>query len=388
MAAKKDYYEVLGVARSVTQEEIKKAYRKLALQHHPDKHKGDKKAEEKFKEIGEAYEVLSDPQKREAYDRFGHQAFAPGGGMPGGGFHDPFELFRDVFGSGGLGGTIFGDIFEDAFGGGGGGRGRRRGSRSTQGADLRYDLEIDFLEAVQGCEKEITIRRPSPCSHCDGSGAASGSKVVTCSTCRGQGQVAVNRGFFSIAQPCPKCGGTGQSIEHPCKHCHGEGRAEQNARIKLKIPAGVDTGARLRSSGQGEAGTRGGAAGDLYVVLSVRSHPVFERQEDDLFCEVPVSFAQLALGAEISVPSLDGELSLKIPAGTASDKVFRLRDQGVPSLSGRGQGDLHVRVRVEIPKHLNAAQKQALENFSRLCDDSTHPEGRSFLEKARKLFKG
>jgi len=366
VAAKKDYYEVLGVARSATQEEIKKAYRKLALQHHPDKHKGDKKAEEKFKEIGEAYEVLSDPQKRDAYDRFGHQAF----------------------GSGGLGGTIFGDIFEDAFGGGGGGRGRRRGSRSTQGADLRYDLEIDFLEAVQGCEKEITIRRPSPCSHCDGTGAASGSKVVTCSTCRGQGQVAVNRGFFSIAQPCPKCGGNGQTIEHPCKHCHGEGRAEENARIKLKIPPGVDTGARLRSSGQGEAGTRGGAAGDLYVVLSVRSHPVFERQDDDLFCEVPVSFAQLTLGADITVPSLDGELNLKIPGGTASDKVFRLRSQGVPSLSGRGRGDLHVRVRVEIPKHLNAAQKQALENFSRLCDESTHPEGRSFLEKARKLFKG
>ncbi len=272
--------------------------------------------------------------------------------------------------------------------GGGGGRGRRRGSRPNQGADLRYDLEIDFLEAIQGCEKEITLRRPAPCSHCDGTGAASGSKVVTCATCRGQGQVAVNRGFFSIAQPCPKCGGTGQTIQHPCKHCHGEGRAEENARIKLKIPAGVDTGARLRSSGQGEAGSRGGAAGDLYVVLSVRSHPVFERQDDDLFCEVPVSFAQLTLGSEISVPSLDGELNLKIPAGTPSDKVFRLRSQGVPSLSGRGRGDLHVRVRVEIPKHLTAAQRQALEQFSTLCDESTHPEGQSFLEKARKLFKG
>ncbi|NDF17055.1 MAG: molecular chaperone DnaJ [Verrucomicrobia bacterium] len=386
MASKRDYYEVLGVARTATAEEIKKAYRKLALQHHPDKHKGDKKAEEKFKEIGEAYEALSDPQKRDAYDRFGHRAFAPGGGMAGGGFHDPFDLFREAFGSSGLGGTIFGDIFEDAFGGGG--RGRGRGGRSNQGADLRYDLEIDFLEAVRGCEKEITIRRPAPCSHCDGTGAASGSKAVPCATCRGQGQVAVNRGFFSIAQPCPKCGGAGQTIEHPCKHCRGEGRTEQNARIKLKIPAGVDTGSRLRSPGQGESGTRGGTSGDLYVVLSVRSHPVFERQEDDLYCEVPVSFAQLALGADIRVPGLDGELHVKIPAGTSSDKVFRLRGQGVPLLSGRGRGDLHVRIRVEIPKNLNSAQKQALENFFRLCDESTHPEHSSFLEKARKLFQG
>jgi len=385
VSAKKDYYEVLGVVRSASAEDIKKAYRKLAVQHHPDKHKGDKKAEEKFKEIGEAYEVLSDQQKRDAYDRFGHRAFAPGAGMGGGGFHDPFEVFREVFSSGGVGGGIFGDIFEGAFGGGSSGRG---GSRSNQGSDLRYDLEIDFLEAVLGCEKEITLRRPVPCSSCEGSGAASGSKAVTCTTCRGQGQVAVNRGFFSIAQTCPKCGGSGQSIQHPCKKCHGEGRVEENARIKLKIPAGVDTGSRLRSSGQGEAGPRGGKAGDLYVVLSVTSHPVFQREEDDLFCEVPVSFSQLALGAEISVPSLDGELKLKIPAGTASDKVFRLRDQGVTSLSGRGRGDLHIRVRIEVPKHLNHAQKDALEQFAKLCDESTHPEGHSFLEKARKLFKG
>jgi len=384
VSAKKDYYEVLGVPRSASAEDLKKAYRKLAIQHHPDKHKGDKKAEEKFKEIGEAYEVLSDQQKRDAYDRFGHRAFAPGAGMGGGGFHDPFEVFREVFSSGGVGGGIFGDIFEGAFGGGGG----RRSGRSNQGSDLRYDLEIDFLEAVLGCEKEITLRRPVACSTCEGTGAASGSKVITCSTCRGQGQVAVNRGFFSIAQTCPKCGGSGQSIQHPCKKCHGEGRVEENARIKLKIPAGVDTGSRLRSAGQGEAGPRGGKAGDLYVVLSVASHSVFQREEEDLFCEVPVSFSQLALGSEISVPSLDGELKLKIPAGTASDKVFRLRDQGVPSLSGRGRGDLHIRVRIEVPKHLNHAQKEALEQFARLCDESTHPEGHSFLEKARKLFKG
>ena len=216
MSAKKDYYEVLGTPRTSTAEEIKKAYRKLAVQHHPDKHKGDKKAEEKFKEIGEAYEVLSDQQKRDAYDRYGHRAFAPGSGMGGaGGFHDPFEVFREVFSSGGgAGAGIFGDIFEGAFGGGGGGR---RGSRSNQGSDLRYDLEIDFMDAVRGCEKEITIRRPVSCSSCYGSGAAAGSKVVTCTTCRGQGQVAVSRGFFSIAQTCPKCGGSGQSIQTPCK---------------------------------------------------------------------------------------------------------------------------------------------------------------------------
>jgi len=265
VSTKKDYYEVLVVSRTSTAEEIKKAYRKLAVQHHPDKHKGDKKAEEKFKEIGEAYEVLSDQQKRDAYDRYGHRAFAPGSGMGGaGGFHDPFEVFREVFNSGGGGGGIFGDILEGAFGGGGGGR---RGARSNQGSDLRYDLEIDFMEAVRGCEKEITIRRPVPCSPCQGTGAAAGSKATTCSTCRGQGQVAVSRGFFSIAQTCPKCGGSGQTIQNPCKSCRGEGRVEENARIKLKIPAGVDTGSRLRSVGQGEAGSRGGPAGDLYVVL-------------------------------------------------------------------------------------------------------------------------
>jgi len=384
VSAKKDYYEVLGVPRSVTPEEIKKAYRKLAVQHHPDKHKGDKKAEEKFKEIGEAYEVLSDPEKRPAYDRYGHRAFAPGaGGGGGGGFHDPFDVFREVFNSGGGGASIFGDILEGAFGGGG----NRRASRSNQGSDLRYDLEIDFLEAVRGCEKEITIRRPMPCAKCEGTGASAGSKAVTCPTCRGQGQVAVSRGFFSVAQTCPKCHGSGQSIQNPCKTCHGEGRAEENARIKLKIPAGVDTGSRLRSSGQGEAGSRGGPAGDLYVVLSVLPHSVFQRDEDDLHCEVPISFCHLALGAEISVPSLDGELKLKIPAGTASNKVFRLRDQGVPSVSGRGRGDLHIRITVEVPKHLNPTQREALEQFAKTCDESTHPDGRSFLEKARKLFQ-
>jgi len=385
VSAKKDYYEVLGVPRSSTAEEIKKAYRKLALQHHPDKHKGDKKAEEKFKEIGEAYEVLSDQQKRDAYDRYGHRAFAPGAGMGGGGgFHDPFEVFREVFNSGGAGAGIFGDIFEGAFGGSGGGR---RGSRSNQGSDLRYDLEIEFMEAVRGCEKEVTIRRPVSCPPCQGSGAAPGSKAVTCPTCRGQGQVAVSRGFFSIAQTCPKCGGTGQSIQNPCKSCHGEGRVEENARIKLKIPAGVDTGSRLRSVGQGEAGSRGGSSGDLYVVLTVKSHPVFEREEHDLFCDVPVAFSQLALGAEISIPSLDGEMTLKIPAGTSSNKVFRIRGQGVPSVSGRGRGDLHIRTQVEVPKHLNPAQKEALEHFAKLCDEHTHPERHSFFEKAKKIFK-
>lgn len=386
MSAKKDYYEVLGVPRSSTPEEIKKAYRKLAVQHHPDKHKGEKKAEEKFKEIGEAYEVLSDQPKRDAYDRYGHRAFAPGSGMGGaGGFHDPFEVFREVFSTGGGGASIFGDILEGAFGGGGGG-GRRSG-RSNQGSDLRYDLEIDFMEAVRGCEKEITIRRPVTCSPCQGSGAAPGSKISTCSTCRGQGQVAVNRGFFSIAQTCPKCGGSGQSMQTPCKSCRGEGRAEENARIKLKIPAGVDTGSRLRSVGQGEAGARGGPSGDLYVVLSVQSHSVFEREESDLACHVPISFSQLALGAEISIPSLDGEMKLKIPAGTAADKVFRLRGQGVPSVSGRARGDLHIRIQVEVPKNLNPAQKEALQTFATLCDEHTHPEGHSFLEKAKKLFQ-
>jgi molecular chaperone DnaJ len=384
---KRDYYEVLTVERNAEGDEIKKAYRRLAVKFHPDKNPGDKSSEDKFKEVGEAYEVLSNPDKRSAYDRFGHQAFAPGGGMGGGfgggggGMHDPFEVFREVFGAGrGGGGGIFGSIFEDAFGqdGGGGGRGR--------GTDLRYDLRITFLEAAHGVEKEIEIAKLQACDACHGSGAEPGSKVTTCPTCAGHGQVAVTRGFFNIAQTCPKCRGAGQVIEKPCRTCRGEGRMEKTSKIKIKIPAGVEDGTRLRSSGQGEGGTRGGAAGDLYVVLHVEAHEIFERDGRDLFCTVPVSFAKSALGGDIRVPTLEGHALLKVPAGTPTGKVFRLKGKGLPEVQGRGIGDLNVKLYVEVPTRLNLDQKHKLQAFADSCDEETHPEENSFFRKAKEFF--
>jgi molecular chaperone DnaJ len=379
--AKRDYYHVLGVERSATPEEIKKSYRKLAVKFHPDKNPGDHTAEEKFKELGEAYEVLSSPDKRAAYDRYGHQAFSQGGG--GGGVHDPFEVFREVFGGGRNGGGIFDGIFGEAFGGGDaterGGRGR--------GSDLRYDMRITFQEAARGVEKEIEIAKLQPCDTCHGSGAEPGSKVTTCPTCGGHGQVAVTRGFFNIAQTCPKCRGAGQVIEKPCHTCRGEGRIEKNSKIKIKIPPGVEDGTRLRSSGQGEGGVRGGAAGDLYVVLHVEPHELFQREGTDLFCNVPISFARAALGGEIKVPTLEGSAILKIPAGTPSNKVFRLRGKGMPEVHGRGIGDLHVKIYVEVPTRLTPEQRTRLEAFAESCDDETHPEENSFFRKAKDFFK-
>ena len=382
---KRDYYEVLSVSRNADGDEIKKSYRRLAVKYHPDKNPDDKTAEDKFKELGEAYEVLSNPDKRSAYDRFGHQAFAQGGGMGGfggGGTHDPFEVFREVFGGGGRGGGIFGSIFEEAFqqdGGERGGRGR--------GADLRYDMRISFQEAARGVEKEIEISKLQTCEVCHGSGAAPGSKVTTCPTCGGHGQVAVTRGFFNIAQTCPKCRGAGQVIEKPCHTCRGEGRAEKTGKIKIKIPAGVEDGTRLRSSGQGEGGTRGGAAGDLYVVLHVEAHEIFEREGRDLFCTVPISFARAALGGEIKVPTLEGHAMLKVPAGTATGKVFRLKGKGLPEVHGRGIGDLHVKLYVEVPTRLNLDQRHKLQAFADSCDEETHPEETSFFKKAKDFFK-
>ena len=384
-ATKRDYYEILGVSKGCSEEELKKAYRKMAVKYHPDKNPGDKTAEDKFKELGEAYEVLSNPDKRAAYDRYGHAAFQQGGGAPGGfpgaaggGFHDPFEIFREVFGGGG-GGGIFGDMFEGAFSGGG-------RSRQGRGSDLRYDLEITLEEAVRGCEKEITVRKPAPCDTCNGSGAAPGSKVTSCATCGGHGQVSVSRGFFSMTQTCPKCHGAGVTIQKPCPTCGGEGRTDKASKIKLRIPAGVDTGSRLRSSGQGEAGLRGAPAGDLYVVLHVREHPVFTRHEHDLLCEIPISFAKAALGGEIEVPTLDGKAVVKIPAGTQSGKIFRLKGKGVPDLRGGHTGDLHAQVVVEVPASLNSAQRKKLEEFAALCDDATRTREKSFFDKARSFF--
>ncbi len=372
--AKRDYYEVLGVARDASSEEIKKAYRKLAVKHHPDKNPGDKSAEEKFKELGEAYEILDDAQKRSAYDQYGHAAFDRRGGH-GGGFHDPFDVFREVFGGGG--------IFEDFFGGG-----RQNAGGPQRGEDLRYDLELTFEEAVHGTEKEITVTKQERCDVCRGSGAEAGSQTRTCPTCAGRGQVLSSRGIISFAQTCPQCHGAGSVIDKPCKACRAEGRRERTSKIPLKIPAGVDTGSRLRSASNGDAGLRGGPPGNLYVVLHVKPHEIFQRDGDDLLCEVPVSFVQAALGDEIEVPSLDGKgASIRVPAGTQPGTMFRLRGKGVKNVQGYGHGDLHVRVAVEVPTHLTSAQKAKLEEFSALCTAKENPLSTSFFEKAKRIFK-
>jgi len=385
--AKEDYYELLGVQKGVTEEELKKAYRKKAVQFHPDKNPGNKQAEETFKKVSEAYEVLKDADKRAAYDRYGHAAFqGPGGGGRGpaagggGGFHDPSDIFREVFGQQGRGGGGGGGIFDEMFGGGGGGGADRDGS------DLRYDLEITLEEAAKGVEKEISFRKAMTCERCTGSGAEPGSKRVTCPTCRGAGQIRRSASIITFTQACPTCGGTGQKIEKPCTVCRGEGRTPQTTKINVRIPAGVETGSRLRSSGNGEAGSSGGSPGDLYIVLSVKDHELFEREGDALRCEIPIKFTLAALGGSIEAPTLFGKVSLKIPAGTASGTTFRLREKGMPSLRGGRQGDQLVRVQVEVPSSLTAEQRKLLEDFARVSGDAAEPTSKSFFEKAKKFF--
>lgn len=369
-----DPYETLAVSRSAAMEEIRTSYRQLAMKYHPDRNPGDPAAEESFKEISQAYDILIDPDKRAAYDRYGYAAFQGPGGGPGAGFHDPFDLFREVFGSGG------GGIFEHFFGGSGG------GGNQARGADLRYDLEIKLEEAARGVEKEIEIGKTGRCSACGGSGGGPGAHLHTCPTCRGRGQVIASRGFFQVAQPCPRCHGAGQMFDHPCKVCRGDGRAETTTRIKLKIPAGIEDGSRLRSGGNGEAGVRGAASGDLYVVVHIREHAVFARDGDDLFCEMPVSFVTAALGGEINVPTLEGKASIKVPAGTQNGTVFKLRGKGMPHLRGSGQGQLLVRAVVEVPTKLTAGQREKLEEFAESCGDQNAPMTRSFLERAKEFF--
>lgn len=372
MSRKRDYYEILGVERTAGDEEIKRAYRKLAVKFHPDKNPGDREAEENFKELAEAYEALSDADKRAAYDRYGHAAFQ---GAAGGGFHDPFDLFRDAFQGGG-------GIFEQFFGGGGGSdaSGRQRGS------DLRYDLQITLEEAAKGAEKEIEIRKLETCEPCTGSGAAKGSKAVVCPTCRGRGQVVVSRAIFQVAQTCPGCHGTGRIIEKPCHSCQGEGRVEKTSRVKIRIPPGIDSDARLRSTGGGEAGLRGGPPGDLYVVMHVKEHEVFTRNAMDLSCEVPIPFSTAALGGEIRVPTLDGAVTLKIPAGTQSGSTFRIRGLGMPALQGAAKGDILTHVQVEVPTRLNSEQREALQRFAASCGEHNNPIHTSFYDRVKSFF--
>ena len=370
--AKRDYYEVLGVERGVSEAELKKAYRRLAMKHHPDRNPDDKAAEEKFKEANEAYEVLSDAGKRSAYDQYGHAGVDPqmgGGGGPGG------ANFSD----------IFGDVFSDFFGGGG--RGGSRGG-AQRGSDLRYTLELDLEEAVRGTT--VTIRVPTlvNCKPCDGSGAKKGTTPVTCTTCGGIGQVRMQQGFFSVQQTCPRCHGSGKMITDPCGSCHGHGRGEEHKTLSVKVPPGVDTGDRIRLSGEGEAGAMGGPAGDLYVVVNVREHAIFQRDGKHLYCEVPISFADAALGGELEVPTLDGRVKLKIPEGTQTGKMFRLRGKGVAPVRGGGAGDLMCKVAVETPVHLDKRQRELLDEFRRTLEgDSSHsPKANGWFEGVKRFF--
>ncbi|MEO0796462.1 MAG: molecular chaperone DnaJ [Verrucomicrobiota bacterium] len=384
MPTSQDYYELLGVARDASADEIKKAYRKMAVKYHPDKNPGNQEAEDKFKEVSEAYEALKDPDKRAAYDRYGHAAFqgagAGAGGRGAGGFHDPFDVFREVFGQGQGGGGS--GIFEEFFGGGGGQRGG-----PTRGDDLRYDLEISLEEAAEGVEKEISYRRHTSCSTCKGSGAAAGSSRVTCSTCGGAGQVISSRGFFQVRQACPTCHGQGTTVDNPCESCTGTGVQVKEHKVKVRVPPGVDTGSKLRSRENGEAGSQGGPYGDLYIVLHIREHEIFERHEDNLYCVIPIKFTLAALGGTIEVPTLKGRASLKIPPGTQGGTKFRLRGKGLPSLRGNHVGDQIVRVEIEVPKKLSGSEREALENFAEICGDADEPVEKSFFDKAKKWFE-
>ena len=375
--AKRDYYEVLGVARGAAEADIKKAYRRLAMKHHPDRNPGDADAETAFKEAKEAYEVLSDREKRSAYDRFGHAGVDPqmGGGRPGGGFGP------DAFGD------IFGDVFGDIFGGGGGGR--RGRSTMFRGSDLRYELALDLEQAVFGDTINITIPTLASCETCDGSGSKPGTSPVTCKTCGGAGQVRVTQGFFSIQQTCPACRGSGKVVEQPCGDCQGRGRVQKSKTLAVKVPAGVDNGDRIRLTGEGEAGQNGGPPGDLYVEIRVRPHPIFERDGADLQCTIPISFANAVLGGQVEVPTLQGEVNLKIPAETQSGKMFRLRGKGVRPVRGSGTGDLYCRVDIETPVNLTDEQKALLEAFNDALvagGQGHRPRSESWMDGVKRFF--
>jgi molecular chaperone DnaJ len=379
---KRDFYEVLGVAREATDQQIKSAYRKLAMQYHPDRNPGDKQAEEKFKEAAEAYAILADSERRALYDRFGHAGVSGAGAGAGAGF-DPtiFADFSDIFA--GLGDVFgFGDIF---------GSRRRRGG-PQRGSDLRYDLEITFEESANGAETTIQIPREETCETCTGSGAAPGTTAETCSQCRGTGQLRYQQGFLTVARPCSNCRGTGKTISKPCTACRGAGRITRERKLTVKIPAGIATGQRLRLYGEGEHGSAGGPSGDLYVVVHVQEHSFFHREEDDLYCELPISFPTLALGGTVKVPTLNGRQELHIPAGTQPGHRFKLRGKGMPNVAGRGHGDLFVIAKVAVPKKVNKEQKHLLEELARTlpADPSTlletEDEDKPFFERVKDMF--
>jgi len=369
--SKADYYEVLGVSRDASEQELKSAYRKLALKYHPDRNPGDHAAEEKFKEASEAYQVLSDADKRAAYDRFGHAGVSGGGPGGFGGFSGAVDL-----------GDIFGDLFGEMFNMGG----QQRASRQMRGDDLRYDLTIDFQEAVFGTEKEIRIRRLEACETCKGSGSKSGRGPVTCPQCHGRGQVRYQQGFFSVAKTCSRCNGTGTVISDPCPGCRGEGLQPNKHTIKVKVPPGVEQDTRIRYQGEGEAGRHGGPAGDLYVILNVKAHKFFERDGDDLHCVMPISFPQAALGTELELETLEGKATIKIPEGTQNGREFRLRGKGVPHLNDHGKGDLIVEVRVATPAKLTKQQKELLRQLADTMEVDNVPTNRGLFDKMKDIF--
>jgi molecular chaperone DnaJ len=371
--SKRDYYEILGVKKNADDAGLKSAFRKAAMQCHPDKNPGDKAAEHKFKELNEAYQVLSDSQKRAAYDRFGHQAFEQGGGP--GGFGDGFA-------------SSMSDIFEDLFGGMMGGGGRRGGGRG-RGSDLRTDVEITLEEAFRGKTASVKMPTPVTCEACSGSGAKPGSKPKTCATCGGHGRVRAMQGFFAIERTCPTCQGRGETIENPCSACHGQGRVTKERTLSVNIPAGVEDGTRIRLAGEGEAGVKGGPAGDLYIFLSVKAHPFFQRDGADLYCRVPISMVAAALGGDFEVPTLDGGTAkVKVPEGAQSGKQFRLRGKGMPVLRSRDVGDLYIQAVVETPQNLTRRQRELLHEFEKESSRETQPESAGFFGKMKDFFAG
>ncbi len=372
--AKRDYYEVLGINKSASADQIKSAYRKLAVKYHPDKNKGDKASEEKFKEASEAYHVLSNAERKQNYDNFGHAAFENGGGGRGGFGNFDFS-------------SSFSDIFEDFFGEGFGG-GRRSRRSNNRGSDLRYDLSITLEEAYSGKKQDIKFSTSEKCNTCKGSGSKPGTSASSCSMCGGHGQVRSSQGFFTVQQTCPQCSGSGEQITNPCSECSGQGKRQASKRLSVTIPKGVDDGTRIRLSGKGEAGTKGAGSGDLYLFINVYSHDLFKRSDENLFFECPISIADAALGTSIEIPTIDGgKAKIKIPAGTQSGKQFRLKGKGMPYMRGSGNGDLYIQVNTEVPISLNREQKELLEKFREIENEKSNPSIKKFFQKAKSFWK-